>query len=406
MRDYFASRHKQLREKRKPARRKSALNGILLVLVGAFMVSTLSPSTAVSAADNNPYIWLSRVDGKVVVQGRYFPKNATGIVKAGVGNSTYKQLNLNIDSWGYFWLTFDSLNIKNGGQVWGRAWVNKSIHKTTSKTFTSESGTSNPSTTTTTARPNTTTTTTAKPTTTTAKPKPTTTTAKPKPTTTTTVKPPSNSPSTGGNGRQLVMQEDFNGSTTVSDDYGLYEGTGNAGIGWRKRSQVTIGGGTIKITGNGDVAGGLAFNGAQTYGRFEVRARLNTSAPKNVMAGYNTAILLWPKSSRWPIDGEIDISEIFTGGYGESCSFVHWASDNKQKGKCKDIDTAQWHTYATEWTSSKISFYIDGVLYYEVTEAAAIPHNPHFLAFQLDVAKANSRTNGTNLEVDWARIYK
>lgn len=230
---------------------------------------------------------------------------------------------------------------------------------------------------------------------------------------TSTTKPRSGSatpaPTSGATGAQPKAQsgwvttffDDFNGNSVNESAWGIYEGRGNAGIGTRDRSAISGGNGALKITGNGWSAGGMGSKHEQTYGLYEIRARLDRGR------GYNQAILLWPSSGRWPIDGEIDIAEIFDGdNVNKMGSFVHWGANNKQLWHLEYGDFSQWHTYAVDWQPDRLTFYLDGRVIWTVTEPAAIPHNPHFLAIQLDVSEHGQKDSGTALHVDWVRISK
>ncbi|MDH4078050.1 MAG: glycoside hydrolase family 16 protein, partial [Acidimicrobiia bacterium] len=117
--------------------------------------------------------------------------------------------------------------------------------------------------------------TTAKPTSSTAKP--TSTTAKPTSSTdapTSSTAPPA---STGGGCWNLVVQDDFNGSSVDGSKWVEYNGDGNAGHGQRSSSALSVSGGVLTITAsmqNGTlVSGGLGGRHSQTYGRYEARVR-------------------------------------------------------------------------------------------------------------------------------------
>lgn len=360
----------------KPGRRTKVLSGFLASLVGALLIATLTPTAAQAAG---PYIWITRVDGKVVVQGKNFTPNVKGIVKASF-NGEYGQKDAYTNQEGYFWITFYALDNKNAGTASARAWINK-VHRTTSAKLGTNGGTSSSGSSGSTVK---------------------------KPASTPTTQAPSKNVSSQGSasapapsGWKLFASDDFNGNSLNRSNWGVYEGRGNHNIGWRKSSAVSVYGGAAHVKGNNDIAGGFAYQKGFTYGRYEIRAKLSKGG-----GGYNTALMLWPNSERWPEDVEVDISEIFSGAYGKSYSFHHWAKDNKQTGKSTAIDTSQYHTYAVEWDAGKVQYSIDGKVTMTITEKAAVPHNPHFMAIQLDVANKGKRVNGTTLDVDWVKMYK
>jgi beta-glucanase (GH16 family) len=213
---------------------------------------------------------------------------------------------------------------------------------------------------------------------------------------------PTNSASGGAPaGYKLVWSDEFNGTSPDQSKWGLYEGAGNAGIGKRVTSAVSEGDGELKITGNGMNGGGLATNYNSTYGYYEVRSRFDANS-----TGYNTATLLWPVSEQWPQGGEIDLAEIFNGATDNAGSYVHWGSNNSQLYNEYNGDFSQWHTWAVDWQPDHLTYYLDGKAFWTVTNAAAIPHNPHFLGLQLDVNENQNKANGSAFHIDYVRVYQ
>jgi hypothetical protein len=210
----------------------------------------------------------------------------------------------------------------------------------------------------------------------------------------------------------LIGQDNFDGTSLNKSYWGVYNGTGNEGVGYRRPSAVTVGDGELRITGKGDVAGGICWCGAstpsQTYGRWEIRYRMDKGS------GYGPAVLLWPDSEKWPQDGEIDISEIPKGGRTSSSFTIHYGADNSQVGRSDGGDFTQWHTYTLEWQPDHISFWLDGNLTYTTTKAAAIPKTPMHLALQNDVGAAGhwipgrdaSTPESVTMHVDYVKIFK
>lgn len=103
------------------------------------------------------------------------------------------------------------------------------------------------------------------------------------------------------------------------------------------------------------------------YGYIEVRAKL----PEGV--GTWPAIWMLPEENRhggWPKNGEIDIMEHVGYDPGKVHGTVHTEAFNHsigtQKGGQKMVQDFQeeFHTYAIDWTSGKIDFFIDGQKYF------------------------------------------
>jgi beta-glucanase (GH16 family) len=212
----------------------------------------------------------------------------------------------------------------------------------------------------------------------------------------------------GALGWQLVAADEFDGASVDTGRWQIYDGEGNGGVGLRRPAAVTQADGQLHITGRGDVSGGMNWQGGQTYGRWEFRARSDRGS------GYAPAILLWPTSGDWPVDGEIDVMEIGRGDRQESTFTLHWGADNSQTQFRSAADFTQWHTFAVEWTADHITYYLDGVPQYTNTDPPAIPHGPMHLAVQNDVGPYNDAIPPRDadtpaevaLHVDWVRIYR
>ena len=208
-------------------------------------------------------------------------------------------------------------------------------------------------------------------------------------------------------GWQLREQENFSG-TTIGPKWPTYNGIGTGGIGTRSSSAVSVGNGALNITGRGSVTGGTCWcyaGGGQTYGKWEVRARMDNGK------GHVPAMLLWPESERWPIDGEIDIAEFASPVRNESSFTVHYGTDNRQLQYSSAGDFTQWHIFGVDWQPTYIKYYLDGVLKYKITNPEAIPHTPMHLALQVDSgdgfwSPSPDANSVSTLQVDWARIYK
>ncbi len=353
---------------------------VLSTALAVAVVVGLMPSIA--SASTTQSLWIARVDGKFAVQGLKFPAGAKGHVDAGIGS-----LNGGKDFWvqnnGYFWVEFYRFTSDKCGSAWATVKVN-GITTKASKSFPCASGSSSSG--------GGTTTTTATRYTAASTPE--------------TAPAPASSSSTPS-GWQQVFSDDFNGSSLNENEWGIYEGSGNAGVGYRKREAISVGNGELDITGRGDVAGGLALNRNYTYGRFEVRAKTDKGA------GYGPATLLWPSSERWPVDGEIDISEVPNGDRHMSGSYLHWGDSNNVIGHESTGDWSQWHTYAVEWEPSKVTFSIDGNVTWTVTQQEAIPSSAHFLGLQLDVGNGgfidgpdSSTPSAVTFHVDSVKIYQ
>jgi beta-glucanase (GH16 family) len=99
---------------------------------------------------------------------------------------------------------------------------------------------------------------------------------------------------------------------------------------------------------------------AQTYGRFEIRARF----PATTQAGFWSDLWLYPQDmayGAWPRSGEIDIAEYWTGHSPYVLSALHYdGSGSADSRACTVSNPAAYHTYALEWGPSTMTFLYDG----------------------------------------------
>lgn len=209
-------------------------------------------------------------------------------------------------------------------------------------------------------------------------------------------------------GWTLRDQEHFDGVALNQKRWPLYDGMAGGGFGRYTPSRVGVSNGSLTIDSVGSSVGGTCWcdgGGSYTYGKWEIRARMSNSARQW------PALLLWPESERWPIDGEIDIAEFESPVRNGSTFTVHYGADNKQIAHTSAGDFTQWHTFGVDWQPGYIKYYLDGALQFTVTEPAAIPHTPMHLAIQTNAG--NSAWLGTplpgttsKLEVDWVKMYR
>jgi len=102
---------------------------------------------------------------------------------------------------------------------------------------------------------------------------------------------------------------------------------------------------------------------SQTYGRFEVRAKL----PQAVVAGLQEDFWLWPvDSSRYgaePASGEIDFAELYSQYPNLDVPYIHYVSasadPNVTAYNCT-IDPTQFNTFALEWTTTSLTVLYNG----------------------------------------------
>jgi len=144
---------------------------------------------------------------------------------------------------------------------------------------------------------------------------------------------------------------------------------------------------------------------SQTYGYFEIRARL----PKG--AGLWPAFWLLPASGEWP--PEIDVLEVLGQDPTTVHQTLHWGSSDRhlmEHAQTVIADTSQdFHTYGVEWTEKTIRWFIDE----RETARAPTPadlHQPMYLLVNLAVGghwpgKVAPKAVPAQLEIDYIRVY-
>lgn len=199
---------------------------------------------------------------------------------------------------------------------------------------------------------------------------------------------------------------DFSG-TSLPTGWGAYEGQPGGDPGAQfGLAHVSVGGGVLSVNtfkdpayNNKWVTGGLCNCATgQTYGAWYVRSR-------STGAGPTTVLLMWPDAPVWP--PEIDFNET-AGGISGTTATVHFGAANHQEARATNIDMTQWHTWGVIWTSTSITYTVDGRVWGTVSNASEIPDQPMHLSIQqqtwCDSGWACPRAP-QSLLVDWVAQY-
>jgi hypothetical protein len=199
------------------------------------------------------------------------------------------------------------------------------------------------------------------------------------------------------------------GDPNRADDFGdpgslnawkLYDSVGHDGNGRRTPDAMSVADGALTITGDpSGNSGGMAWQPGQLYGRWEICVKAAPAAET-----YHAVALLWPDAEDWPTGGEVDFMEISDPTRQSVDGFLHFGPHNDQETGHIQLDAAQWHSWAVEWTPDRISMYVDGAPWWETTNAAHIPTRPMHLCLQLDDFGGDT-SQGGQMTVDWARQY-
>lgn len=170
---------------------------------------------------------------------------------------------------------------------------------------------------------------------------------------------------------------------------------------------------------SGYVSSGTKF--AQTYGRFEIRAKF----PAATVPGLQSALWLWPvdqmKYGAWPSSGEIDIAEFYTQYPDRVIPFIHYnhggTDPNVTNNYCLVDKPSEFHTYVLEWTTQSLKITFDGKTCIEsfwspvgLVKPAPFDH-PFFINLtQLIGQGGNAPTSATpfpsTMQIDYVRVWK
>jgi beta-glucanase (GH16 family) len=235
----------------------------------------------------------------------------------------------------------------------------------------------------------------------------------------------------------LVFEDNFDVNGALNSSVWNYEiGTGSNGWGnnelqyyTNRPENIIIQDGMLKITAIKEDYLGSAYTSArittkgkfeQKYGRFEARIKMPSGKgfwPAFWMLGNNINAVSWPQC------GEIDIMEnkgsqptVISGaihgpGYSGGNSILKSYTFPTSR-----VDT-EFHIYGVEWDENYINFYVDSVLYKQMTPADVTGEwvfnsNPFFMLLNVAVGGNfdGSPNAGTvfpqSMLVDYVRVYQ
>lgn len=248
-----------------------------------------------------------------------------------------------------------------------------------------------------------------------------------------------------------VWSEEFDGAAGARIDeatwnYEIGDGCSHGGCGWgnNEKEYYTDSPNNVALNGSGQLmivarvapAGLACFYGPCKYtsarittrgkmtaepGRVEARIKLSTGQglwPAFWMLGYSFPAKGWPES------GELDIMEnkgseptitssaVHGPGYSGATPFAH------RQTLPGGAVISEFHTYAVEWDSLSVRYFIDGEMHYKVSRdqmrkyGRPILAQPFFLILNLAVGghfdgdpKSDAIFPATML-VDYVRVYK
>lgn len=240
---------------------------------------------------------------------------------------------------------------------------------------------------------------------------------------------------------ELVIADEFDidgapDSTLWSFDIGTGEGT-EAGQGWGnnelqyytdRTENVTVQNGVLIISAKKESYEGASYTSAklltkgkfdQAYGRFEARIRLPYGQglwPAFWLLGANIDEVKWPNC------GEIDIMEnrgqepTITNGTLHGPGYSGGLAITKSYNLVNDRFDTGFHVFGIEWGPKYINFYVDDVLYNQITPDDVtgewVFDQPFYIIINLAVGGSfvgspDSETSfPQTMLVDYVRVYK
>ena len=232
---------------------------------------------------------------------------------------------------------------------------------------------------------------------------------------------------------ELLLGEEFNGSSLDTDRWSpCYHwatdgctNLGNKNLQWYVPGQVQVGDGKLSLVARPEQVTGVEgrefdyvsglISGASPdrtlfafkYGYVEARVK--------VPEGQGLWPALWMLPTSRSSIPEVDIFEIV----GEEPNVVqmhtHWNEDGEERHTGRNYRgpnfAEDWHTYGLEWKPDSLTWYVDGVERWRVSDRERIPQEDMYLITNLAVggeytsAPNRSTQFPAALEVDYLRVW-
>lgn len=236
----------------------------------------------------------------------------------------------------------------------------------------------------------------------------------------------------------LVLSEEFDTDGAPNPTVWGYDiGRGPNGDGWGNQelqyytdrsSNVRVENGILRITAQQESFQGAAFTSArlltknlfeQQYGRFEARIQLPSGQgiwPAFWMLGADI------DENPWPAAGEIDIMEFRGQNPTTLIGSVHGPGYSAGNAISKEYELQNdrfdtgFHIFGIEWSPEAVNFYVDDVLYNQITPEDVtgewVFNKPFFILMNVAVGGSfvgapNAETNfPQTMLIDYVRVYE
>jgi hypothetical protein len=229
----------------------------------------------------------------------------------------------------------------------------------------------------------------------------------------------------------LIWSEEFDEIGAVNNNNWTHE-IGNGDWGWgngesqyytSRLENSKVEDGVLKITAKTENYQGHNYTSARLisrdkfefqYGRVDIRAKLPEGQgtwPALWMLGANQTIVGWPAC------GEIDIMEHWGHNPTVVAGSIHTPysyGDTWTNGHVNVSDYTEFHIYSINWTSEKIQFFIDNILYYTYNPSPKNIENwpfdePQFFILNIPMGGSwfdiDPNFVESTMEVDYIRVY-
>ena len=219
-------------------------------------------------------------------------------------------------------------------------------------------------------------------------------------------------------GYQLFWEDEFNGSKLDTAKWAV-RGVGPRAAGYVSPDAVNVRDGFLELAAfeeNDSIkVGAVGTQGKfmTKYGYFECRAQLQKSEG-NWSAFWIQSTGIAQGEDPAKFGTEIDIFEFFKKSGEDMVSHnLHWAYGPNQKsigGLLSYVEGVSegFHTFSLEWTPEKYSFFVDGLKYYEVTEA--VSHIDEYIILSMELPQKIEDLANSSLpdvyKVDYVKVYK
>ena len=236
--------------------------------------------------------------------------------------------------------------------------------------------------------------------------------------------------------KELVMQDEFDTNGAPNPSLWSYNiGTGNNGWGNNelqyytdRPENIVVENGMLKITAIRELYLGSGYTSARIltkgkfekkYGRFEARIKLPWGKgiwPAFWMLGANSDTVIWPQC------GEIDVMEYLGNNPTTVFGTVHGPGYSGAESISKNYSLLNnrfdndFHVFGIEWGENYINYYVDDVLYNQITPEDVpgewVFNEPFYIILNMAVGgnlpgTPNSQTVfPQTMLVDYIRVYE